>query len=112
MLELSGVEASWIRGREPFGHAGQTAHIIVGGVKVGFLCRLKPSIERELGADEGVFVFELNMDGILNGQLPKFGGSSRFPSVSRDMRIHKENPFKRRKPKGYAAINTEIPPGA
>jgi phenylalanyl-tRNA synthetase beta chain len=87
MLELSGVEASWIRGREPFGHAGQTAHIIVGGVKVGFLCRLKPSIERELGADEGVFVFELNMDGILNGQLPKFGGSSRFPSVSRDMAI-------------------------
>ncbi|MCX7827665.1 MAG: phenylalanine--tRNA ligase subunit beta [Thermanaerothrix sp.] len=87
MLESAGVKAVWIRGREPFGHAGQTAHVVVDGRRIGFLCRLKPSIERELGADEGVFVFELNTDGLLNGPLPRFGGSSKFPSVSRDMAI-------------------------
>ena len=43
-------------------------------------------IESNLGV-EGVYVFELRADVVLNRPRRKFGGISRFPSVRRDFAV-------------------------
>ncbi|WP_281745260.1 phenylalanine--tRNA ligase subunit beta [Thermanaerovibrio acidaminovorans] len=87
LLSSCGFQVRWERGEETFGHRGQTASVMVDGRKVGFLCRLKPSIESQLGVEEGAYGFEVDLSALEGWRLPRFGGSVRFPSVSRDVAI-------------------------
>ncbi|MDR1978163.1 MAG: phenylalanine--tRNA ligase subunit beta [Synergistaceae bacterium] len=81
LLEIRGRGAAFTRGSEPFGHAGQTA-LIPG---IGYLARLSPAIERELGFAEPVYVFELTLTVLENAEKPVYTPASSFPASFRDI---------------------------
>lgn len=68
-------------------HPGQTAAVYKGETLIGWLGKLHPQLTRRQEIPEAVFVFELEMQEILEGQLPRFEKLSRFPSIRRDLAI-------------------------
>jgi phenylalanyl-tRNA synthetase beta chain len=48
---------------------------------------LHPSLEKQLGFDTPVFLFELAQDSLLTKRIPKFKALSKFPSVRRDLAL-------------------------
>ncbi|MCL2768103.1 MAG: phenylalanine--tRNA ligase subunit beta, partial [Synergistaceae bacterium] len=76
------------KGEEPFGHAGQTANVMCGGKKAGFLLRLKPSMEESLGLSGGaVYAFELDASFLIDDVRPVFSASKAFPAATRDISV-------------------------
>jgi len=69
-------------------HPGQSACIsTTEGKNIGWIGMLHPTLEKTLGFDSPVFMFELNQEAILQRQVPKFSPLSKFPSVRRDMAL-------------------------
>ena len=67
-------------------HPGQCAKITTpSGTEVGHVGALHPRIGQHLGLDGSIFVFELNLDVLQHGMLPKAQALSKFPEVSRDL---------------------------
>ena len=87
LLAARGIVAQWREGEEPFGHRGQTAAILRDGVPLGTLCRLKPALARELDAEEGIFVFELDLDAFSPAVRGVYGNPFRFPPAQRDVAL-------------------------
>jgi phenylalanyl-tRNA synthetase beta chain len=83
LLEIRGHKAAFVQGVEPFGHAGQTASI----PGIGYLARLSPSIERELGFVGPVYVFELNLAVLKSAEKPVYKPASPFPASFRDISL-------------------------
>ena len=54
---------------------------------MGYLGALHPEVARELDVDRPVFLFELALDALTTGSLPRFGELSRFPEVRRDLAL-------------------------
>ena len=86
LIIARGYEPVFVSGHEPFTHAGQTANILVDGVNVGFVARLKPAIEQELDV-EGVYAFELDLTALANPKKPEFTPASSFPASFRDISL-------------------------
>jgi phenylalanyl-tRNA synthetase beta chain len=89
-LQTRGVEGVFVRGEEPFGHKGQTADILLedgeqGRKKIGYLARLSPAIERELGFTEPVCVFELYVSALESPVKPVYVPAPPFPASFRDI---------------------------
>ncbi len=70
-----------------FMHPGQTAEVHLGGQKIGFVGALHPSTLKAIDVAGAVYVFELALDGLLEGAVPVYSPLSRYPSVSRDMAV-------------------------
>ena len=87
LIMSAGYHAEFRRGHEPFAHSGQTADILVDGVKVGWLARLKPAIEQELDVSEGVYAFEIDITFMRESKRPEFKPSSQFPASYRDISL-------------------------
>ena len=69
-------------------HPGQTANIFSQtGEKIGVLGMLHPNIEKQLGFETQVFLFELDQDLLLDKVISKFKPISKFPLVSRDLSL-------------------------
>lgn len=68
-------------------HPGQTAEILVNGKQAGWLGKIHPSLQQELGLVGAVYLFELNLEALEAGRLPKFQELSRFPEVRRDLAL-------------------------
>ncbi len=69
-------------------HPGQTAQLQTpDGIEIGWLGMLHPSLEKKLGFETPVFLFELAQDIILQRHVPSFSQLSKFPSVRRDMAL-------------------------
>lgn len=69
-------------------HPGQSARIYqTDGQPIGWLGMLHPSLEKQLGLESGVFLFELNQSLLLQKKIPVFSPLSKFPSVRRDMAL-------------------------
>lgn len=69
-------------------HPGQAADIIAAsGEVIGCLGMLHPTLEKQLGFETPVYLFELQQDLLLNKQLPAFVALSKFPSVRRDLAL-------------------------
>ena len=69
-------------------HPGQSAQLLdVHGESFGWLGMLHPTLEKQLGFDAQVFLFELEWDKLLEKHVPVFKPLSRFPSVKRDLAI-------------------------
>jgi len=69
-------------------HTGQSAKLTNSkGEFMGWLGMLHPTLEKKLGFDTQVFLFELELDKVLNKSIPSFTALSKFPSVRRDMAI-------------------------
>jgi len=88
LFSLTGTDVQFIPGKHPSLHPGQTAEILSQqGEKIGWLGMLHPTLEKQLGFDTQVFLFELDQDLLLNKQIPKFKPLSKYPSVRRDIAL-------------------------
>ena len=86
LAESRGVVLRFVQGEEHFGHRGQTALLYCGEKAVGYLLRLKPSIEKELDCAP-LFAFELDLEPFETSALPEFREPSSFPPVYRDISL-------------------------
>jgi len=89
VLGHAGALASFnfVPGSHPALHPGQTARIERDGREVGFLGALHPQLQKKLGLDRTVYVFELVLEAVVEGRLPAFKELSRFPEVRRDIAL-------------------------
>ncbi|MCK9609388.1 MAG: phenylalanine--tRNA ligase subunit beta [Methylomonas sp.] len=88
LLSLTAGGLSFRPAQHPALHPGQTAEMIdTGSNVVGLLGMLHPNLEKQLGFDSPVFLFEIAQDAILQRVVPKFAPLSKFPSVRRDMAL-------------------------
>lgn len=69
-------------------HPGQSAKIsFADGEVIGWIGMLHPTLEKQLGFDQQVFLFELDMESLQARQVPSFKPLSKFPSVKRDLAL-------------------------
>jgi phenylalanyl-tRNA synthetase beta chain len=86
LLAQSGRLAVFKSAQHPALHPGQTAQICnPAGDVIGLLGMLHPALEKQLGFDGPVYLFELNQDLLLEKQVSAFNPLSKFPSVRRDL---------------------------
>jgi len=78
---------TFVPGKHPALHPGQTARIERDGREVGYVGALHPELSKTLGLDRPVFVFELVLADVAQGKMPKFQELSRFPEVRRDLAL-------------------------
>ena len=81
------MRVRFIAEAHPALHPGQSARLQLPGQGAGWAGRLHPVLEKRLGFDDAVFVFELPLEGIATINLPHFKGISRLPSVRRDLAL-------------------------
>ena len=74
-------------GEHPALHPGQSARLLRAGQPVGWLGRLHPQIEAELGLDDSPLLFEIELAALTAGRVPAYSEVSRFPSVRRDIAV-------------------------
>ncbi|MEN8260597.1 MAG: phenylalanine--tRNA ligase subunit beta [Pseudomonadota bacterium] len=88
IIALTGGRVRFIAGKHPALHPGQSAEILSEGDQtLGWIGMLHPSLEKDLGFDDQVFLFELNQDRLLQRRVPSFRPLSKFPSVRRDLAL-------------------------
>jgi phenylalanyl-tRNA synthetase beta chain len=80
-------ELGFSAGGHPALHPGQTAAIHLNGERVGWIGMLHPRLEKQLGFEQSVFLFELDQDPLLSRAIPRFHALSRFPQVRRDIAV-------------------------
>nr|WP_260292520.1 phenylalanine--tRNA ligase subunit beta [Sedimenticola hydrogenitrophicus] len=68
-------------------HPGQSAEIFRDGAAVGWIGKLHPELERKLDLTSGVYLFEIGVNGLLEGRLPAFSPLSKYPSIRRDIAV-------------------------
>jgi phenylalanyl-tRNA synthetase beta chain len=74
-------------GAHPALHPGQTAAVSLGGERLGWIGMMHPRLEKQLGFEQSVFLFELDQDVLLRRAVPRFRSLSRFPQVRRDIAV-------------------------
>jgi phenylalanyl-tRNA synthetase beta chain len=89
LLRLTGHEAAaeFVRANHPALHPGQSAEIRLGGQRLGLIGLLHPQLEKALGFETRVFLFELDQDRLLIRAIPRFKALSKFPQVRRDLAL-------------------------
>ena len=88
LFALTGNEMQFLLGQLSALHPGQTAEIqALNGEKIGWLGMLHPNLEKQLGFDTQVFLFELDQNLTLDKRIPIFKSLSKFPSVRRDLAL-------------------------
>jgi phenylalanyl-tRNA synthetase beta chain len=68
-------------------HPGQSARLLRAGQPIGWLGRLHPALEAELGLDDSPLLFEIELAALTAGRVPAYAEVSRFPSVRRDIAV-------------------------
>ncbi|NKC14508.1 MAG: phenylalanine--tRNA ligase subunit beta [Gammaproteobacteria bacterium] len=68
-------------------HPGQTASISRDGANVGYLGALHPRLAAQYKLPSTLYVFELALAPLEQGELPQFSSLSRFPVVRRDLSV-------------------------
>ena len=88
IFDLSGCDVSFTKAELSTLHPGQTAKILAAdGVEIGWLGMLHPQLEKELGFDTQVFLFEIDQGYLLNKTVPVFTALSKYPYVKRDLAL-------------------------
>lgn len=89
ILRLAGHEnaVSFDSSQHPALHPGQTAEIMLKGHRLGWIGMLHPKVEKELGFETRVYLFELDQNRLLSRDIPCFKPLSKFPQVRRDIAI-------------------------
>jgi phenylalanyl-tRNA synthetase beta chain len=72
-------------------HPGQAAAIFYGDKQIGLMGMLHPELEKRLDMSGATYLYELDLEGIMQGRLPAFESLSKFPSIRRDIAIVVEN---------------------
>ncbi|MDI9370509.1 MAG: phenylalanine--tRNA ligase subunit beta, partial [Synergistota bacterium] len=86
LARKSCVSVEYEQGEECFGHRGQTGLLSWEGRRIGYLLRLKPSIEKELDCSP-LYAFEIDLEPFESARLPSFREPSPFPPVFRDISL-------------------------
>ncbi len=85
---LTGCDVQFLPAQQSALHPGQSAEILSSnGEKIGWLGMLHPTLEKQLGFDTQVFLFELDQNLTLNKNIPVFKSLSKYPSVRRDLAL-------------------------
>jgi phenylalanyl-tRNA synthetase beta chain len=88
IFALTGCEMQFSSAQHSALHPGQTAEILSPDREnIGWLGMLHPNLEKLLGFDTQVFLFELDQDLLLNKRIPVFRSLSKYPSVRRDLAL-------------------------
>jgi phenylalanyl-tRNA synthetase beta chain len=89
LLAMSGSlnDVSFEVAENPVFHPGQSAKISRNGAEIGWIGALHPMLAREVGLSGVVFAFEMRLDALQAGELPRFSEVSRYPSIRRDIAI-------------------------
>lgn len=89
LLDLGGKvgEFAFSPTQHPSLHPGQSAAITVSGNTIGHLGALHPAIQRELGIDRRVYLFEIELSALLRAKIARVKELSRHPEVHRDLAI-------------------------
>ncbi len=74
-------------GSHPALHPGQTAEILRDGKSVGVVGALHPAIAQSLDLTNKVYLFELLLDQVEVGCIPRYTEVSKFPEIRRDIAI-------------------------
>ncbi len=88
LFYLAACKAQFMQNEQNALHPGQTAEILsASGESIGWLGMLHPTLEKQLGFDSQVFLFELDQNLLLNKIIPAFKPLSKYPSVRRDLAL-------------------------
>jgi phenylalanyl-tRNA synthetase beta chain len=89
ILRIAGheSEASFVPGQHHALHPGQCAEICLRQERVGWIGMLHPALEKALGFEQPVFLFELDQTPLLQREIVRFNTLSRFPQVRRDIAL-------------------------
>ncbi|MDD5273973.1 MAG: phenylalanine--tRNA ligase subunit beta, partial [Methylovulum sp.] len=88
LFALTGRPVRFVAANNPALHPGQCAEIVSkAGEPIGWLGMLHPNLEKQLGFDTQVFLFDLDQALLLEKQVPAFRPLSKFPSVRRDLAL-------------------------
>ena len=73
-------------------HPGQCARVNFNGEKgtdnpIGWLGTLYPELQKKLGFNGRVLLFELQLEPLLTRQIPVFQALSKYPAIRRDLAI-------------------------
>ncbi|MCB1691066.1 MAG: phenylalanine--tRNA ligase subunit beta [Halioglobus sp.] len=68
-------------------HPGQAARITRKGQDVGFIGALHPTAGARLGLNTALYLCEIDLEVLLEGERPQFKELSKFPEVRRDLAI-------------------------
>ncbi len=89
LLELTGARETFsIRAAtHPALHPGQSAGIYLEEKQVGVMGMLHPELEQRLDLNGSTYLFEIELEKIMQGRLPAFESLSKYPSIRRDISI-------------------------
>ncbi len=74
-------------GKHPALHPGQTADILHKGEVVGVIGALHPALIKHFGLNGTVYLFEVKVSAVEQGQVTDFSELSKFPEVRRDLAV-------------------------
>lgn len=88
LFSLSSVSIRFVPGEHSALHPGQTAEILSEtGEKIGVIGMLHPTLEKQLGFETQVYLFELDQNLLLAKTVSKFKPLSKYPFVTRDLAL-------------------------
>ncbi len=88
IIALTGYQVFFNAAQHPALHPGQAAKILTEDKRLlGWLGMLHPTLEKQLGFEQNVFLFELDQDLLTKKKIPHFEKLSKFPSVRRDLAL-------------------------
>jgi phenylalanyl-tRNA synthetase beta chain len=88
LLALTATPAYFYPAQHSALHPGQSAEIRNPADEIiGLIGMLHPTLEKQLGFDNPVFLFELKQEAVTCRAVPRFTPLSKFPSVRRDMAL-------------------------
>ncbi len=88
MSSLAVEEFSFQPAEDPALHPGQSAKILYKDIMVGRLGKLHPRIQTELDLDPSVYLFELQLNELINkADVHSFQALSKYPSIRRDITV-------------------------
>lgn len=86
LFALAGRQVNYVSAQHSALHPGQTAEIFsLDGEKIGIMGMLHPELEKRLGFETQVFLFELDQELLLKKPVARFKPLSKYPSVTRDL---------------------------
>ena len=86
-VRANGVSINFEASEMPMLHPGQRASIVCDGVKVGFLGRISPEVQKMLDLSQTPIVFELSLAAFSKARVPQAERLSRQPQVRRDIAL-------------------------
>jgi phenylalanyl-tRNA synthetase beta chain len=88
------AEFRFVAAENPALHPGQSAQIQRNGAAIGWAGMLHPEIQAKLDLPS-TYVFEVLLEGVMQGDIPAFEPLSKYPSIRRDLAVvlDRETPY-------------------